>query len=69
MVDLLRYILGSLDSVCLPLILAVSLKSSLIGTVHMYRARKETLLQIRDADAHVHRNVCTSSCEVAMKNV
>lgn len=49
MADLLHYKLGSVGSVCLPLILAVSLKSSLIGTVHMYRARTETCLQIRDA--------------------
>jgi len=42
-VGLLRYKLGSLGSVCLPFIVAVSLKSSLIGTVHMYRAMTETL--------------------------
>ena len=42
MVDLLRYKLGSVGSVSLPCILALSLKSSLIGTVHMYKARTET---------------------------
>jgi hypothetical protein len=68
-VDLLHYKLSSLGSVCLPSILVLSLKSSLIGTVHMYRAVTETLLQIMDAVAHVHRNLCRSSCKVAMKNV
>jgi len=68
-VDLLCYKLGSLGSVCLPFIPVLSLKSSLIGTVHMYRVMTETLLQITDADAHVHRNLCRSSCKVAMKNM